>query len=84
MSIRGKEFIGTLSGNASTVNGIMPEWSGSLGYGDTDWICAWQSDGKKIKAMRKSVFAASGHTHDYSASTLVAKTFKTSTGIEIY
>ena len=71
-------------GNSTTANGIMPEWSGSLGYSDTDWICAWQSDGKKIKAMNKSAFATSGHTHDYSASTLVAKTFKTSTGIEIY
>ena len=68
MSIRGKEFIGTLSGSASSVNGITPDWTGELGYNDTNWICAWQSDGKKIKAMNKSVFAASNHTHNYAGS----------------
>lgn len=55
-------------GNSTTANGIMPDWTGSLGYNDTNWICAWQSDGKKIKAMNKSVFAASNHTHNYAAS----------------
>lgn len=55
-------------GNSTTANGIMPDWTGSLGYTDTNWICAWQSDGKKIKAMNKSVFAASNHTHNYAGS----------------
>lgn len=55
-------------GNSTTANDIMPDWTGSLGYNDTNWICAWQSDGKKIKAMNKSVFAASNHTHNYAAS----------------
>lgn len=55
-------------GNSTTANGIMPDWTGELGYSDTNWICAWQSDGKKIKAMNKSVFAASNHTHNYAGS----------------
>lgn len=55
-------------GNSTTANGIMPDWTGSLDYTDTNWICAWQSDGKKIKAMNKSVFAASNHTHNYAGS----------------
>ncbi len=58
----------SFEGSASSVNGITPDWSGSLSYSDTDWICAWQKDGKKIKAMSKSVFAASSHTHNYAAS----------------
>ena len=53
-------------GDASSANGVTPEWSGSLAYGNTDWICAWQSDGKKIKAMSKSVFATASHTHNYN------------------
>lgn len=53
-------------GDASSANGVTPEWSGSLAYGNTDWICAWKSDGKKIKAMSKSVFATASHTHNYN------------------
>lgn len=58
-------------GNSTTANGIMPDWTGELGYEDTNWICAWQADGKKIKAMNKSVFAASNHTHNYAGSSSV-------------
>lgn len=58
----------SFEGSASSVNGITPDWTGELGYNDTNWICAWQSDGKKIKAMNKSVFAASNHTHNYAGS----------------
>lgn len=61
-SVTATSFIG----NASSANGVIPEWSGSLAYGDTNWICAWQQNGKKIKAMSKSVFAPASHTHTKS------------------
>lgn len=39
--------------NITKVNGITPEWSGSVANGDTNWIAAWTSDGTKIKALDK-------------------------------
>lgn len=47
----------------TTVNGITPEWSGSLGYNDTNWLAAWDKDGTKIKAFSKSNFAPASHEH---------------------
>lgn len=49
----------------TVVNGIMPEYSGSIGFEDTNWIAAWSPDGKKIKAMGKNSFAKASHTHAY-------------------
>lgn len=52
------------SGHTHTaVNGITPEWSGSLGYNDTNWLAAWNKDGTKIKAFSKSNFAPASHEH---------------------
>ena len=47
----------------TTVNGITPEWSGSLGYHDTNWLAAWDKDGTRIKAFSKSNFAPASHEH---------------------
>lgn len=47
----------------TTVNGITPEWSGSLGYNDTNWLAAWDKDGTRIKAFSKSNFAPASHEH---------------------
>lgn len=47
----------------TTVNGITPEWSGSLGYNDTNWLAAWDNDGTRIKAFSKSNFAPASHEH---------------------
>ena len=49
--------------NADTVDGVHLEWSGSLTYDQYTWLAAWTNDGKKIKAINKSQFAPSGHTH---------------------
>lgn len=63
-----------LDGKASTshthtvVNGVTPEWSGSIAWADTAWIAAWTSDGAKIKALAKSSFAPASHTHSYAGS----------------
>lgn len=60
-----------LDGKSSTghthtvVNGVTPEWSGSIAWADTSWISAWNSDGTKIKALDKSSFAPASHTHNY-------------------
>lgn len=60
-----------LDGKSSTghthtvVNGVTPEWSGSVAWADTSWISAWNSDGTKIKALAKSSFAPASHTHNY-------------------
>lgn len=53
------------AGNSGTSNGVKLEWSGSIAWADTGWICAWNSDGTKIKALSKSSFAPSSHTHNY-------------------
>lgn len=56
------------SGHTHTaVNGITPEWSGSLGYNDTSWLAAWNTDGTKIKAFAKSNFALASHNHGTSS-----------------
>lgn len=58
----------SITGNAATaskVNNVIPEWSGSIAWTDTDWIAAWNADGTKIKALAKSSFAAANHTHSY-------------------
>lgn len=47
--------------NHTVVNGVTPDWSGSIAYADTDWLAAWTSDGKKIKALNKNSFASSSH-----------------------
>lgn len=49
--------------NADTVDGVHLEWSGSLTYDQYSYLAAWTNDGKKIKAINKSQFASSGHTH---------------------
>ena len=49
--------------NADTVDGVHLEWSGSLTYDQYSYLAAWTNDGKKIKAVNKSQFASSGHTH---------------------
>lgn len=49
----------------TAVNGVTPEWSGSIAWDDTSWIAAWNSNGTKIKTLAKSSFAAAGHTHSY-------------------
>ena len=49
--------------NADTVDGVHLEWSGSLTYDQYSYLAAWTNDGKKIKAVHKSQFASSGHTH---------------------
>ena len=54
-----------ISGNAASANNVTPEWSGSLGYGDTSYLAAWNSDGSKIKAISKTAFAQASHTHSY-------------------
>ena len=52
------------AGNSSTSNGIKLEWTGSIAWADTGWICAWNSDGSKIKALNKNSFCpASGSDH---------------------
>lgn len=54
----------TNASNADTTDGVHLEWSGQLTYDQYSWLAAWTSDGKKIKAINKSQFATSGHTHD--------------------
>lgn len=41
----------------TSVNGVTPEWIGSLGIDETKWLAAWNSDGSKIKAINKDIFA---------------------------
>ena len=58
-SINGKANI---SHTHTAVNGVTPEWSGSISDSDAIWIAAWNSDGSKIKALDKrtmSVYYAS-------------------------
>lgn len=50
--------------NADTTDGVHLEWSGQLTYDQYSWLAGWTNDGKKIKAVNKSQFATSGHTHD--------------------
>lgn len=50
--------------NADTTDGVHLEQSGQLTYDQYSWLAAWANDGKKIKAVNKSQFATSGHTHD--------------------
>ncbi len=57
------------SQNVASVNGVTPEWSGSVNLNSSSWLAAWSSDGKKIKAMSTSTFATAGHTHDMSTLT---------------
>lgn len=49
----------------TAVNGVTPEWSGSVAYKDTGWIAAWNSNGTKIKALNKinllAAVSANGH-----------------------
>lgn len=51
--------------SASKVNGVIPEWSGSVSWDDTGWIAAWNADGTKIKALNKNNFAPVSHSHSY-------------------
>lgn len=55
----------TVATNATKVNNIIPEWSGSVAWADVSWIAAWTNDGTKIKALAKNSFAAASHTHSY-------------------
>lgn len=50
--------------NADTTDGVHLEQSGQLTYDQYSWLAGWTNDGKKIKAVNKSQFATSGHTHD--------------------
>ena len=42
------------AGNADTVDGVHLEWGGSQAASATEWIAGWTSDGKKIKAVKRS------------------------------
>ena len=37
----------------AVVNGVTPEWAGSIADSETGWLAAWSSDGSKIKALDK-------------------------------
>ena len=67
-TITADTFKGYLNGNAKSVNNVIPEWSGSISYNDTNWLAAWTSDGTKIKALDKNNFAPASHTHNYAGS----------------
>ena len=56
------------AGNATTCNGTKLEWSGQIGWNETSWIAAWNSDGTLIKALNKNNFAPASHTHNYAGS----------------
>lgn len=66
---QGKVLKGLVDGKAAAnhshtaVNGVTPEWTGSVNLSTSSWLTAWSSDGKKLKAMSTSVFATAGHTH---------------------
>ena len=51
--------------DAGKTNGITLDFSGYLTPKDTDWLAAWSTDGKKIKAMGRSNFANKDHSHTY-------------------
>ena len=36
------------------VNGVTPEWSGTIDYTDASFVAAWTNDGTKIKALSKT------------------------------
>lgn len=56
----------------SAVNGVTPEWAGSIAWDDTGWIAAWNNDGTKLKALAKSSFAPASHgTHVPSTCTMI-------------
>ena len=63
------EIDSKLSGKANSshthtsVNGVTPEWLGSISFADTEWLAAWTSDGTKIKSLNKNCFATASHTH---------------------
>lgn len=40
--------------NADTTDGVHLEWSGSQAASATEWLAGWTSDGKKIKAIKRS------------------------------
>lgn len=53
----------------TAVNGVTPEWDGSVNLSTSSWLTAWSSDGKKLKAMSTGVFATANHSHAWSAIT---------------
>ena len=58
----------TSSHTHTAVNGVTPEWVGSISFADTNALAAWNSDGTKIKALDKNSFATASHTHNYAGS----------------
>lgn len=50
----------TVDANVTQVNGVIPEWAGSISNADARWIAAWTTDGKKIKALDKNTMTVLG------------------------
>lgn len=50
----------TVDANVTQVNGVTPEWAGSISNADARWIAAWTTDGKKIKALDKNTMTVLG------------------------
>ena len=53
-NITATQFNGNLNGNATSVNGVTPEWTGTAYLASTQYLTSWTNDGKKLKALPTS------------------------------